>query len=599
MTTGESVLECDVETHTINKDYDPVKATNDYRQRLKWIIYPDNKWIKRWDFLILILLMLMLIVLPYQLGVSVGYYIFTNDGWYLSMIIIDVAFVIDTFLHFFRVYRHETTGRLVVNRKMIAYHHLKTAFIPSFLSSITFPSIFMRELYHGFTPVLSEDPTQQLQKMNSGVENKYLVILILLYGIRMSRLYHIRSILRSSNVFRAFLESGIAKPHRVDLLKYFLLLFLVSHWLACLWCSLVFFQTGSFGEEILYHKNWISLWYNVTYHGEVPEESDLLPIGWDRDVDRYLIALVWSVQSITGIGYGNVMPMSRVEWGFLSLCMLFSGLCWAFLLGSLMEVVTYMKSQSAPLSNLHNANVLTRDFPSNDTAHSSQYDKTFTANVALRIKNYVLDQRERKYSIGKCTSTLDNQYQIYDSLSLELQELSSYLLLRPHLELVPYLSSKFLDVKEASFISTRCHFQCFSAGETMSFNSNSNYGRSGISIILQGLALKKNDGKKNDKFGSMNVGKVFGYGEVLLESDVCLYVDEIIFPTYTRLLVIPREAVLESLARNPHAWKSCARWKYLHASLKYKFAPNVQRFFPKLMRPRYKRHITDAQEATR
>ena len=597
MMKGNPFRECDVETHTIDKDFDSVAY--DYRQRLKWIIYPDNKWIKRWDFIILLLLLLMLIILPYQLGVSICCYIYVNDGWYVTMIIIDIIFIIDTFLHFFRVYRHEISGRLVVNRKQIIYHHLKTSFIPSLVSSISFPSIIMRELYNGYTEPTMEDNIVVFESINSEVENKFLVLILFLYIVRMSRLFHIKAILRSSKIFRSVLESNIAKPHRVDLLKYFLYLFLVSHWLACLWSGIVFFQTKSFGEEIIFHKNWMSLWYNNTYPYEYPDETDLNPVGWNRDVDRYLISLVWAIQSITSIGYGNILPVSRVEWGMLSFCMLLSGLCWALILGSLMDVVAYMKSQEAPLSCLHNANMLTKDFPSSDTEHLDATDQTITTHVTHRIKNYVLDQRDRKYSTGKCTSTLDNQYEIYDSLSVELQQLSSYLLLKPYLEMVPYFSSKYLDVKELSLIATHCHFQCFSAGETMAYNNKSNrHHRSGISIILEGLALKKNGSKENDKIGSMNVGKVFGHEEVLLESDDCLQVDEVIFPIYTRLLLIPREAVLETLARNPHAWKSCARWKYLHALLKYKFVPNVQSFFPKLMTPKYNLSNRKVHETT-
>ena len=111
-------------------------------------------------------------------------------------------------------------------------------------------------------------------------------------------------------------------------------LVVVSHWLACLWSFIAFCQSWSFGEGLAEGANWISNWYDSSY-----VEGGLDPIGWSNDIDRYALSLFWSIQSLTSIGYGNIVPVTRIEYYFANILMLLSGLFWAFTLGNFVNLL--------------------------------------------------------------------------------------------------------------------------------------------------------------------------------------------------------------------------------------------------------------------
>ena len=581
----------DEETHSASTEAEYYRDMSEkYRKQLKWIIHPSNKWLKRWDMLVFCLLVMILFTIPYQLGVSAGYYTFKYFWWFLVMLFIDIVFFMDTILHFFRIYRDSDTGILVINRRKICMHYLKSDFFLNFLSSASFPSVVLRLVYQqaqhlriqveqGFSHdnnIFLHTSAIEYEETISNQRWDKLGLVLLLYGIRLFRLNRIRQIFRTSIIFRTFLESRHAKPHRIDLMKNVLFLYLVSHWFACFWCSIVFFQTHSFGNEIIYHNNWMSQWYNSTYDFNQPlSETNLIPIGWERDIDRYILSLFWTIQTITSIGYGDITPCSKVEWIFSCMFMLLSGVLWALIIGSFLNIVVHMMAQKVPLSKLHDANTLIEKFGKYDIKQPSESDKHLREDITSRIKRYILDQRERRYLFGRCTSTIGDEYAIYNSLSVELQQLSSYLILKPFIEMVPYLSSKYLSIKEQSFVASNCQFHCFSAGDVVSFGSQcSNYKR-GIFIILEGVGFQKSHSKKDENTKLLIMEKMFGLEDVLIERTDCTYMTRIIFSTFTKMLFIPREIVLEVLETNIMAWKQCARWKYLHILLRQKFAPQL------------------------
>ena len=58
--------------------------------------------------------------------------------------------------------------------------------------------------------------------------------------------------------------------------------------------------------------------------------------------DRYLIALYWSVMTITTIGFGDVPPQTNSEIGFSVLCMFLGGAIYAYVIGNICGLISSM-----------------------------------------------------------------------------------------------------------------------------------------------------------------------------------------------------------------------------------------------------------------
>jgi hypothetical protein len=240
----------------------------------KYIIFPQNKWIKRWDLLIVGLLFLYLFVLPYQIGVSSGYYLLKSKFWLALNIFFNCIFFVDNFLYFIRAYRNKD-GRLVMSLPIIRRNYVRSFCVPNFLS--TFPSTI---LFYGLSPKV----TQSVQETFIGNAVWALVINLL----KFLRFAYLPTILKSSDAIADI--RGRNSSRSLQLCHYVLLLMIVSHWFACIWCLVAFIEAGStFNEpEILAKPNWISLWYNNTF-----QEGGLNPIGREQSADRYILRYVF------------------------------------------------------------------------------------------------------------------------------------------------------------------------------------------------------------------------------------------------------------------------------------------------------------------
>ena len=86
-------------------------------------------------------------------------------------------------------------------------------------------------------------------------------------------------------------------------------------------------EVGSFSFLLMRTKdNWIGYWYKNNY-----ETGGLDPLGWDNDLNRYVLSLFWAIQTITSIGYGNIPPFTPVEWWVGSFLQLIAGILWAYM----------------------------------------------------------------------------------------------------------------------------------------------------------------------------------------------------------------------------------------------------------------------------
>jgi len=255
----------------------------------KWIIFPENVWIKRWDMLVLGCVGFIFFTLPYQIGVSGGIGILTEIWWFVVNLLVGTVFFADTFLYFFRAYRDER-GLLVFRPEKIRNKYCRTWFFPNLLSVL--PSTVT---FYVLGNLLLNSTTSFQEASDS---NNFVVFLRFIDLFKLMRFGRVSTIMGSSDAVTAVLQSG--NSQFIQFWKYVFLIIGVAHWFACIWCFVAFVEAQTFSRDLLRVPNWIGNWVENN-----AVEGGLNPVGWYQATDRYALSLFWAAQTITSIGYGT------------------------------------------------------------------------------------------------------------------------------------------------------------------------------------------------------------------------------------------------------------------------------------------------------
>ena len=534
----------------------------DVVKSLRFVIFPDNKWIKKWDLIVLAGLFLLIFILPYQIGVSGGITLLQRFLWFVFNVLLNSIFFVDTFLYFFRAY-YTRSGHLVLDLKKIRRRYLRTYFIPNILSVLPFTIAF----YVVGTAYLNSDGGQKR------TEQSFLIFVQIASCLKLIRLVRVRTILSSSDIVTDWRQRRNSQV--LQLWKYVWLIVVVSHWFACIWSFVAFIESDGISvERMLSSPNWIAFWYE----NNAVENGGLYPLGLDHAIDRYVLSLFWAIQTITSIGYGNIVPVTRAEYFVACSLQLCAGVMWAYVIGGLVGVAAGMHVRAETYrSRTDQANEMIQEFADPDDEIYAGGDERFNANdskhVAKRIRKYIHKQYTR--SKGESyKNRLSNFFPVFDTLSPELQRDASVLILNQYLEAVSYLSSKYMSHSLQSLIAMQSTLLEFSSGELIRTEKDDvdGLGR-GIFIFKSGCAFNlnpfkdKKSGKMLDQLGLIIAGMAYGAGRVLLGDDNPAANGRLQFLTFSQVVFIPRKAILDALKKSEGAWKECARWIYLKTLL--------------------------------
>lgn len=269
----------------------------------------ESSFLKRWDTAVAMTLVWVALVIPVQLCFSMDPYDGdASDPVFILTLMVDLVFACDLILQFFVMTPRSTTLGLSFETRhhKIVRRYLLTWCPLDLLSIIPF-DVFGR--WAGA----------------SGSNGEVRVIKI----VRLLRLWKLARMVRAVRLLRRVQERMSVTYGTMALIKSFILLLLVVHWLACVWCGTLLLVDPHSGVP-----RWIDVIDERDTHVEVKTK--------DSRIKTFLNALYFTTYTITTVGYGDISPLNIIETVVCNVMLIVAGISWAVILGEVCGIVSGM-----------------------------------------------------------------------------------------------------------------------------------------------------------------------------------------------------------------------------------------------------------------
>ncbi|KAF0718990.1 Aste57867_1353 [Aphanomyces stellatus] len=290
--------------------------SRNWKSQISVIIDPGNSRKLRWDVFLGCLILYNVISIPIQVAFQSGASGMDDPSTsdfvksYTDNVI-DCIFAVDILLTFRTAY-YDTAGNKIKSSKEIARHYIRMWFWIDFVS--TFPFAY------AITGASSGDGSTTAPSKSSTYQN-----LKLIRFARLIRLLKLARLLKFNKNFSSVENIINLSPGATRLLMLFLQVCMIAHLSSC-----AFFFVGVTSDDIYDGLSWIS--------DQGLNNATL--------AEKYVTSLYFAFTTMATVGYGDILPMSRLEVAYVIFYMLVGASVFGYIIGSMSSLVDQMQTKS-------------------------------------------------------------------------------------------------------------------------------------------------------------------------------------------------------------------------------------------------------------
>ena len=386
------------------------------------VLVPTGRLRKNWDLFCLVVLLYVCTVTPFSIA-FIGDDLKSYPYWgilYFCDRFVDAVFMVDIVFNF-RTAWLDVEGHRCFEWRECALKYMKGWLFVDVVSVIPYDLI--------------ELDTQSINS-RSGEEQDQLLMLLKL--LRILRIAKVMKILRAARILKRMEQQMSIKFGVVKLVKFFVLIIMVAHWMAC-----TYYLAGSMQSDATAHESWIN-------SHEYPAEYSI--------ADMYVLALYWAIMTITTIGYGDIPSGTTSERMVAITSMIIGAGLFSYVVGTMTSLIQGL-------------DISTRAFEDKmDSINEYMSLSNFPLHLRRRIRAYCFYQRDTK-------SFLPSERDLYASVSPALRSMCAFYKYQSLLKRVPYfahaptqvISELALLLKHAIYMPGECVMKAGEVGHVMYF----------------------------------------------------------------------------------------------------------------------------------